>query len=122
MKVNLMPEQKQPPSALSIIGQIRRGQLVEELSELVAALSRDVVASRKAGSITIKLVVRPSKLAENGVEMADSVSVKVPPRETKPTLFFASAEGALTRDDPRQGELPINVVGIRTKDAEASAG
>ena len=62
------------------------------------------------GEIAIKLTIKPMAGDEMGIELKDEIKPKVPRRQTGKTIFFATEDGGLTRSDPRQPELPMQVV------------
>lgn len=97
---------------LSTLGQIRKGQTVNELSEQMAAVVQSVRMTGKTGSLTLKLVVSPNKDGVS-VNVEDVMSVKVPKMERAATLFYATEDGLLQRDDPNQEELRFNGTVVR---------
>lgn len=100
-------------------GELHR-QLTEELAIVVAACR----GTRKAGTLTLKISVKPEgeKMIVGG-----EVTTKVPKGATMATMFFASDDGQLTRDDPRQLPLkhvpkaPENLRRLREENAERKA-
>lgn len=110
-----------PRSIMQILPELRRGGLVEEISQRLSELTLDVLGTGKAGVVTVTLKLRPSKLAHNAIDIEDDVKVKTPKPDTKSSMFFSDEEGALTRTDPNQEELPLNVVPMgQQKSAVAS--
>lgn len=84
-------------------------EATQELSRLVAA----VISTRKAGSMTLKIDVKPN--GEISVKATGAVTAKVPKGEVGETIFFAKVnedgEATLTRDDPRQIKMELRRVG-----------
>lgn len=113
MAANAVQVSVPPRSAEAILKEIRRGNFMQELGFFLAGLTQDVIATQKQGTISIKLVVKPSKVADNAIEIHDTLSATPPKKEVKPTLYFADAEGALTRDDPNEIPLPMKVVEVK---------
>ena len=94
---------------------VRKGALVNELTEKLAEVVAGVVQFEKAGTLTLKLTVKP--LSENSemVVIEDDLTIKVPRPDGK-TWFYATEDGGLARENPTP-ELP----GLRpVKDAEES--
>jgi vacuolar-type H+-ATPase subunit D/Vma8 len=94
---------------LSTLAQIRKGQTTNELSEQMASVVQSVRLTGKTGSLTLKLVVSPNKDGVS-VNVEDVITVKVPRMERAATLFYATEDGVLQRDDPHQVELQFTSV------------
>ena len=93
--------------------QINNGATVAKLSE---ALERVVAAVRmagKAGSITLTLKVAPASKGSTDVLMIESqVRTKLPEPERGISIFYATDNNRLVRNDPKQIQLPLRVVDI----------
>lgn len=105
---------KQPRAFSDFLKDIDRGKLHDHLSMLTAELTKDVLALKKVGSVTLKITLRPSKIEHNAMEVVPVVTFKQPQQEPKPSIFFSNQDGALTRDDPNQGKLAIETVDMET--------
>ena len=81
------------------------GELSEQLSELVSA----VLEHNKAGTLTIKISVAPTKDGST-VFVSDDVKASVPTADRGGSIMFADDEGNLSRNNPRQMELPMRVI------------
>lgn len=101
----------------------RKGVLHNDLGEALAELVAAVVETGKKGTLTLKLDVALNKDGDT-LLIADTVSVKEPKHDTKPSIFFADDGGNLTRHNPRQPELPLRKVegGKDNDNAAAAAG
>lgn len=89
----------------------RKGRMANEASE---ALSRVVKACRetgKKGSVTIKLSIRPTA---SEMMVSDEITEKVPRPDAAASVFYDDDEGNLSRTDPNQEELPLNVIDRKT--------
>lgn len=82
---------------------IRFGSLAEDLSTALNQLTTACVETGRKGDLTLKLTLRPGKAGQ--LEILDDIKVKLPPAERGTTLMFATPEGNLTREDPRQMQL-----------------
>lgn len=82
------------------------GGTVEEIQSKIREVAGAVLETGNQGSVTIKL-----NLARNGGEESKQLIVKdaitcVMPKRPKPsTLFFATEDGSLTRQNPDQFSL-----------------
>lgn len=94
-----------PRPITDILRDIRFGNAVAEIDASLGELTDAVIATRKAGTLTIKLEVKPN--GENSVTMTDDHAVKLPKPDKGKTMFFVSDEGDLLRDNPRQSRLPL---------------
>lgn len=89
----------------------RKGALSEELSAEFRKLVEHVRGIGKAGTLTLKLTVRPTEGGDGStVVLEDDVSVKLPRPKKAKSLFFTTDDGRLTRNDPNQAELPLKTV------------
>jgi len=72
-----------------------------QFAELISA----VTAYQKLGTLTLKITARPSTAGALAVK-AD-ISLKKPQGLPHEALLWATPEGNLIAEDPRQGKLPI---------------
>lgn len=87
----------------------RGGVSHDELSDALQELVAGVVAEGKGGTLTFKISVKPAGKT-GGLEVTDEIKVS-PPKETKSaTIFFASPENNLVRQDPRQASLELREI------------
>lgn len=93
----------------TVLQQVAKGAVATELSELLADLTADVYEHQKPGTLTVVVKVEPTKGGET-VTVSVTPTVKGP-RATQASIFFATEEGQLTRQDPRQIEAGLHEVG-----------
>ncbi|WP_426043676.1 hypothetical protein [Caulobacter sp. DWR3-1-2] len=96
-----------------ILRQIRKGRVVEELTEQLAEVTAAVRATGKAGEITLKLKVKPMKGDSYQVALAAGVTSKSPRDDLPEGIFFLTEDGGLVRSDPNQKEMfvPVDALG-----------
>jgi hypothetical protein len=91
-----------------IVRELAGGEVLEEatagLTEAVAAVMR----SRKAGKVTLELAISPN--GENTVKLKGKVKVSAPDPVRGETIFYATQDGSLVRDNPAQERLPLRDV------------
>ncbi len=98
---------------LDTLREIRRGVSLEELSDQLAALVASVRETGRPGKLTYTLVVKPaSKGDTNTLMVQDAIKVAAPVLERATTVFYATTNNELQRNDPRQPEL----IGLRVLD------
>lgn len=90
------------------LGEINGGQFLGELTDELYAIVRQVQETRKAGSLTIKLNVKPT--AKDVVSVAADFTSKKPEEGRPETTFFVGNDGSLLRKDPKQPDLPLREV------------
>lgn len=90
------------------LGDVRAGELNEELTERLNELVNAVRDTSKAGSLTLKIKLIPTKgLA---IEIEDDISMNVPKLSQPTTLLFPTTEGNLQVQNPMQKSLDLTVV------------
>lgn len=90
---------------------VRKGALVNELTEQLAVIVAGVMEFGKPGKLTLTLSIRPAtKRSSEMVVIEDDLTVKVPQADRPGSLFFATDDGGLSRTDPNQTDLPFTAV------------
>lgn len=83
----------------------RGGLTHSELSEALAEVAAAVREHQKAGSLTLTINIAPAKY-DGAVEVSDTIKTKLPEADRHAGLFYPSDTGYLSRNDPRQPQLP----------------
>lgn len=91
-----------------VLRDLAGGTTYEELGTRLTEVVQAVMETRKTGSLTIALKVKPN--GESSVIITDEIKSKIPEGTRGETLFFATSAGTLVRDDPRQEKLPLRSV------------
>lgn len=87
---------------LELSGGRTHTELSEQLHELIARV-RD---TGKKGTLTLTITVsRMKNAAENTLTVTDDVKAKLPAHDRNVSVFYADADGNLTRRDPNQLEF-----------------
>ncbi len=91
---------------LAILLDMRSGQVAADCNQKFNDVLRAVLETGGKGELTIKLFVKPSKMGMGGtvveVETTHECKMKRPELAIGRSVFFVTAEGQLTRDDPAQ--------------------
>ena len=87
-----------------VMRDLRFGEALDELSEQFNQLVQAVENTGRAGEMTFTVKLKPS--TAGAIEVTDQIKVKLPPTQKGSSLFFATPEGNLVRNDPRQKEIP----------------
>jgi len=102
------PGRQQTKPFAQLLQEMNRGRLHAELSDACADVIGAVVEHGKKGSLTIKLDISPE--GDEAVKIAASYSPKPPQPPAKPSLFFADAQGHVSRQRLNQLEMPLRGV------------
>lgn len=87
--------------------EVRGGDCLNELSSSLQALVMAVGETGKGGTLTLKLAIKPAGGKGNALLIKGDVGLKLPQMEQEQTIMFATEDGALQRNDPRQKEMPF---------------
>lgn len=108
-----MPQQTEPiensasNSFSRLMSEFRNGGAISELSEILQRCTIAVQNTGKTGSVTYKIIVKPSG---NALIVTDQISAKIPEAPRDAAVFFATEEGVLQREDPNQRKLDLREV------------
>ena len=91
-----------------VLRELGAGATYEDLTAKLAEVVEAVVETRKQGTISIALKVKPN--GDGSVMIADEIKVKVPEAPRGDSVFFVTSGGSLVRQDPRQQDLPLRRV------------
>lgn len=97
-------------TAMAVLPEIRQGKMIKDLTKICAEVAMAVVVHQDKGEITLKLKFAPGPGTRNAIAIVDDIKVKMPQEEKRATVLFANDDGSLTREDPLQPELGLNVV------------
>lgn len=87
----------------------RNGSTHDELSDAMQALVAAVVEEGKVGRLTLTISIKPMGRGD-GLEVAADIKVAAPKPSPGVSIFFASPENNLVRQDPRQAALELREV------------
>ena len=94
------------------LGALRFGTLNDDLSTELNKLVQACSSTGKVGELTLKIKLKPGKGGQ--IEVFDEIKLNAPKEERGSSIMFATPEGNLQREDPRQMQLD----GLRTVDKE----
>lgn len=100
-----------PRPFFETLRELRAGRTLEDLTDELAAIVTAVKATGKSGELIFRLKVKPPKSgAISYLTLEDQITSKVPKLDRGDTVFFPTADGGLSRNDPTQGELALRPV------------
>lgn len=91
---------------------LRFGTLADDLTNELNRLTTACAATGKQGTLTLVLKLKPGKGGQ--IEVSDDIKCKLPEEEHGSSIMFATPEGNLQREDPRQ----LQIEGLRTVDMD----
>lgn len=97
-----------PRTFTDTVDALRFGTLGDELTDKLKELTQKCSDTGRAGAITLTLALKPGKGGQ--IEVYDDVKVKLPKEEKGSSLMFATVDGHLQREDPRQKKLEFREV------------
>jgi hypothetical protein len=101
-----------------ILGDIRNGGAVDELTDNLRELVEAVRDTGRAGKLTLTIAVKPASSGDTHVlTVEDQIKITKPLEKKGAAVFFANTNNDLTRNDPRQPEL----AGLRRPEEPATS-
>jgi hypothetical protein len=88
----------------------RHGATHAELSELLQELTAAVVEERKAGSLTLKITLKPLAKGD-GMEVSCDTKLNAPQPVPGVSIFYPTPSNDLVRQDPRQQAMDLKEIG-----------
>lgn len=96
----------------TLLGEVEDGrlhaELTDKLRDLVASLS-EIPGGKGSGSLSVTLTL---KMDQGIVEIVPEVKLKTPKAARGRSLFWATPENNLTRNNPNQPDLPFRDVSV----------
>ncbi|MCX5590891.1 hypothetical protein [Alcaligenes endophyticus] len=83
-----------------VLQDLRYGTLHDELTETLQEVVNACISTGKGGSLTLQIKLKPGKSGE--LELTDTIKSTVPELEKGASIMWATPEGNLQRQDPRQ--------------------
>lgn len=96
-----------------VIVEMSGGDVEKELTQQLGELVRACDAYKKAGSMSIKLLVSPGPKT---MQIAAEIKTTLPRKPIDAQQFFCDEQGSLTLDNPRQTDLfsgPRSIIPIK---------
>lgn len=96
---------------METLARLRGGEFLDAIAEQLAAVVSGVDLTGKTGTITIKLTI--AKATRGGAMVVrDKITATVPTDPPLEAMFFATPEGNLLPEDPRQAKLDLRVAAV----------
>jgi len=95
---------------MDFVRQHRAGATHAEATELLQALVAAVTEEKRAGSLTIKITLRPLAKGD-GLETSVAIKLAAPEPVAGTSIFYATPSNDLVRQDPRQQAMELQEIG-----------
>jgi hypothetical protein len=94
---------------LMLMQRLGGGHTLGDIAEAVKKVGKEVLATGKAGSVTIEIALGRASQYEPMLVMAETVKVKLPKQSPKSAWVYLVGDDLSARD-PRQHELELEAV------------
>ncbi len=98
---------------MDLLREHRGGATHDDLSSALQELVASVTAEGKAGKLTFTLSIKPAGTKDGALIVMDEIKLALPKETKSGSVFFASEDNNLVRDDPKQRRLPLRELGAR---------
>jgi hypothetical protein len=96
---------------LDFLREHRNGVMHDELSDKLQECVASVAEEGAAATLTIKITIKPANAGEGALMVTDELKTVLPKPRVGGSIFFASPDNNLIREDPKQHRLPLAEVG-----------
>lgn len=98
-------------SFTQFIDSLHNGMVSDELNEALQEVVKAVRETRKEGNVQINIKLKLNgTVSEDQLKVTPVVSHKAPRHDTPPAVIFSTADGSVTRDDPKQIALELKQI------------
>ena len=91
---------------VNTLQRMNKGGALSELDEALSTLTQQCRITGTPGKLTLVIKMKPVDAGGDMMEISDSITVSRPELPRKTALFYATDDGQLSRNDPRQPEIP----------------
>lgn len=86
------------------------GTFIDEASDALNKLVTAVDETGRAGKLTLTLSVKKASRGSGAMVVMDEIKLALPKQDSRETMLFATPEGNLVTEDPRQQKLELKSV------------
>lgn len=98
---------------MDLLREHRGGATHDDLTEALHSVVEAVAAEGKAGSLTLKITIKPASSKGSALLVTDEIKATLPKETRESSIFFVSEDNNLVREDPRQHKLPLRTLDAR---------
>jgi hypothetical protein len=95
--------------ALKLLSEHRAGATLDEINEAIRDATAAVTDQQKAATVTIIIGIKPLGKGD-GLAVAVETKSKLPKEVVGTSVFFATVDNDLVREDPRQASLGLREI------------
>ena len=93
----------------------RHGEMQNDLSAALREITQSAQLRGKPAKMTVTITVKPAAQIKGAVLIEDDIKVTLPKPERENTerensIFYATEDGTLLREDPKQMKLQLRVI------------
>ena len=96
---------------MDLLREHRQGATHDELTEALRALTLAVGEERKAGTLTLKITIKPLGQGRRCGSVGGREARRHPTPAPGVSIFYPTPEGSLQRQDPRQQAMDLREIG-----------
>lgn len=110
-----------PRDFIQTLRELHAGGTLDELTNSLGEVVRAVQVTGKPGELRLVIKIRPPRKGSmSHVTVEDDVVVKIPKRDRGDSIFFPTADGSLTKQDPNQ--IPLGLRPVPSPDVDPETG
>lgn len=102
-----------------VLGDLGQGHFLGEAGDALQQLVNAVSETGRGGSLTLTLKLKKSARGACAITVQDDIKLTLPKQDARETMMFATPEGNLLTEDPRQSKLPLQTAPGTEKPAAA---
>lgn len=91
---------------LKLLDELAAGTVADELESALGDVIHAVRTLERKGTIALKLEFEPDDRSPDGIVIRADVNAKPPKPAARPSIFYRTHDGRLSRFDPRQKQIP----------------
>lgn len=88
----------------------RHGEMQNDLSAALREITQSAQLRGKPAKMTVTITVKPAAQIKGAVLIEDDIKVTLPKPERENSIFYATEDGTLLREDPKQMKLQLRVI------------
>ena len=94
---------------LKLLSDHRAGATLDEINEAIRDVTAAVTDERKGGTVVITIGIKPLGKGD-GLEVGIETKAKPPKQTVGTSVFFATENNDLVREDPRQATMELRSI------------
>jgi hypothetical protein len=110
-----------PQAFTMMLAKLRRGQTLEELSEVLVEAQDRCKETGKMAEITLKVKIKPEKGMPGMYMITDEIKKRLPEFDRGASVMFEDANMQLQLEDPRQQKMDLREVELQKREAKKLA-